>query len=136
MFLAYLSLFMPRGLCTPILHAWIAPSHLFPTLSPSLHSDPFSKATLSERLSLTDFSKCAILACLLRSPHWPCQPSPCLILLHRIYSHIKGNRVLVCLVSVSITHSARRPNQSILKEISPEYSWEGLMLKSSNTLVT
>ena len=25
--------------------------------------------------------------------------------------------------------SARRSNQSILKEISPEYSWEGLMLK-------
>ena len=25
--------------------------------------------------------------------------------------------------------TARRPNQSILKEISPEYSWEGLMLK-------
>ena len=24
---------------------------------------------------------------------------------------------------------ARRSNQSILKEISPEYSWEGLMLK-------
>ena len=24
---------------------------------------------------------------------------------------------------------ARRPNQSILKEINPEYSWEGLMLK-------
>ena len=25
--------------------------------------------------------------------------------------------------------TARRPNQSMLKEISPEYSWEGLMLK-------
>ena len=25
--------------------------------------------------------------------------------------------------------TARRSNQSILKEISPEYSWEGLMLK-------
>ena len=25
--------------------------------------------------------------------------------------------------------TARRPNQSILKEISPEYSWKGLMLK-------
>ena len=25
--------------------------------------------------------------------------------------------------------SARRSNQSILKEISPKYSWEGLMLK-------
>ena len=28
-----------------------------------------------------------------------------------------------------ITWAARRPNQSILKEISPEYSLEGLMLK-------
>ena len=25
--------------------------------------------------------------------------------------------------------TARRSNQSILKEINPEYSWEGLMLK-------
>ena len=25
--------------------------------------------------------------------------------------------------------SAKRSNQSILKEINPEYSWEGLMLK-------
>ena len=25
--------------------------------------------------------------------------------------------------------TARRPNKSMLKEISPEYSWEGLMLK-------
>ena len=25
--------------------------------------------------------------------------------------------------------TARRSNQSVLKEISPEYSWEGLMLK-------
>ena len=33
--------------------------------------------------------------------------------------------------------TARRSNQSILKEISPEYSLEGLMLKlSSNTFVT
>ena len=28
-----------------------------------------------------------------------------------------------------IPWTARRSNQSILKEISPEYSWEGLMLK-------
>ena len=28
-----------------------------------------------------------------------------------------------------VTWTARRPNQSILKEISPEYSLEGLMLK-------
>ena len=28
-----------------------------------------------------------------------------------------------------VTSTARRPNQSILKEISPEYSLEGLMLK-------
>ena len=33
--------------------------------------------------------------------------------------------------------TARRSNQSILKEISPEYSFEGLMLKlNSNTLAT
>ena len=33
--------------------------------------------------------------------------------------------------------TARRSNQSILKEISPEYSLEGLMLKGkSNTLAT
>ena len=33
--------------------------------------------------------------------------------------------------------TARRPNQSILKEISPEYSLEGLMLKlNSNALAT
>ena len=36
-----------------------------------------------------------------------------------------------------VTWTARRSNQSILKEISPEYSLEGLMLKrSSNTLAT
>ena len=29
----------------------------------------------------------------------------------------------------SVPWTARRSNQSILKEISPEYSWEGLMLK-------
>ena len=28
-----------------------------------------------------------------------------------------------------VAWTARRSNQSILKEISPEYSWEGLMLK-------
>ena len=28
-----------------------------------------------------------------------------------------------------VSWTARRSNQSILKEISPEYSWEGLMLK-------
>ena len=33
--------------------------------------------------------------------------------------------------------TARRPNQSIIQEISPEYSLEGLMLKlNSNTLAT
>ena len=31
--------------------------------------------------------------------------------------------------TLSIPWTARRPNQSILKEISPEYSLEGLMLK-------
>ena len=30
---------------------------------------------------------------------------------------------------VRVPWTARRANQSILKEISPEYSWEGLMLK-------
>ena len=30
---------------------------------------------------------------------------------------------------LTVPYSARRPNQSILKEISPEYSLEGLMLK-------
>ena len=36
-----------------------------------------------------------------------------------------------------VTWIARRFNQSILKEISPEYSLEGLMLKmNSNTLAT
>ena len=30
---------------------------------------------------------------------------------------------------VRVPWTARRSNQSILKEISPEYSWEGLMLK-------
>ena len=32
--------------------------------------------------------------------------------------------------------TARRSNQSTLKEISPEYSLEGLMLINSNTLAT
>ena len=37
--------------------------------------------------------------------------------------------------SLRVPWTARRSNQSILKEISPEYSLEGLMLKlSSNTL--
>ena len=30
---------------------------------------------------------------------------------------------------MSVPWTARKSNQSILKEISPEYSWEGLMLK-------
>ena len=30
---------------------------------------------------------------------------------------------------LKVPWTARRSNQSILKEISPEYSWEGLMLK-------
>lgn len=33
------------------------------------------------------------------------QPSPCLILLHRAYFHVKWDHVLICLVSVSIAHS-------------------------------
>ena len=35
-----------------------------------------------------------------------------------------------------IPWTARRPKQSILKEISPEYSLEGLMLKLAKTLAT
>jgi len=37
--------------------------------------------------------------------------------------------------TLEIPWTARRSNQSILKEISPEYSLEGLMLKL-NTLAT
>ena len=38
---------------------------------------------------------------------------------------------------LSIPWTARRSNQSVLKEISPEYSLEGLMLKlNSSTLAT
>ena len=39
--------------------------------------------------------------------------------------------ILLCITARSICSiwTARRPNQSILKEISPEYSLEGLMLK-------
>ena len=40
---------------------------------------------------------------------------------------IKGTRKYG--ISVFILLTARRSNQSILKEISPEYSLEGLMLK-------
>ena len=36
---------------------------------------------------------------------------------------------LYLIVTMMITWTARRPNQAILKEISPEYSLEGLMLK-------
>ena len=36
---------------------------------------------------------------------------------------------LCCLKLLRFPGTARRPNQSILKEISPEYSLEGLMLK-------
>ena len=32
-------------------------------------------------------------------------------------------------VLLRVSWTARRPNQSILKEINPENSWEGLMLK-------
>ena len=35
-----------------------------------------------------------------------------------------------------VSWTARRSNQYILKEISPEYSLEGLMLKLTNTLAT
>ena len=39
--------------------------------------------------------------------------------------------LLICGVGeeLRVPWTARRPNQSILKEISPEYSLEGLMLK-------
>ena len=36
---------------------------------------------------------------------------------------------LWCWRRLRVPWTARRSNQSILKEISPEYSWEGLMLK-------
>ena len=36
---------------------------------------------------------------------------------------------IVVLDSQRVPWTARRANQSILKEINPEYSWEGLMLK-------
>ena len=32
-------------------------------------------------------------------------------------------------IELSVPWTIRRPNQSILKEVNPEYSWEGLMLK-------
>ena len=32
-------------------------------------------------------------------------------------------------LDLRVPWTARRSNQSILKEINPEYSWEGLMLK-------
>ena len=32
-------------------------------------------------------------------------------------------------IILRVSWTARRSNQSILKEISPEYSWEGLVLK-------
>ena len=39
-------------------------------------------------------------------------------------------------ILLRVPWTARRSNQSILREISPEYSLEGLMLKDSNTLAT
>ena len=42
---------------------------------------------------------------------------------------IPGVSALICKIRVSILWTARRSSQSILKEISPEYSLEGLMLK-------
>ena len=44
----------------------------------------------------------------------------------------KESMVLNCGVgedALRVPWTARKSNQSILKEISPEYSWEGLMLK-------
>ena len=41
-----------------------------------------------------------------------------------LYSAIKKNEIMPLYI-----HTNRRSNQSILKEISPEYSLEGLMLK-------
>ena len=42
---------------------------------------------------------------------------------------IPGVSALICKIRVSILWTARRSSQSILKEISPEYSLEELMLK-------
>ena len=41
----------------------------------------------------------------------------------------KALRVYLGLMTLRVPWAARRPNQSILKEVSPEYSLEGLMLK-------
>ena len=45
---------------------------------------------------------------------------------HKLESRLPGEISIGKLVKL---WTARRPNQSILKEISPEYSLEGLMLK-------
>ena len=42
---------------------------------------------------------------------------------------LKLVRIVYSTASLRVPWTARRPNQSILKEISPEYSLEGLMLK-------
>ena len=39
------------------------------------------------------------------------------------------HHVLFCFIKVKVPWTARRSNPSILKEINPEYSLEGLMLK-------
>ena len=45
------------------------------------------------------------------------------------HQRIDAFELLCCGRLLRISWNARRSNQSILKEISPEYSWEGLMLK-------
>ena len=46
-----------------------------------------------------------------------------------INSRMPFQQAKTCTWNSKITWTARRSNQSILKEISPEYSLEGLMLK-------
>ena len=49
---------------------------------------------------------------------------------HRYFrTHVQNYNKLACLFQASIPCTARRSNQSILKEISPKYSLERLMLK-------
>ena len=44
-------------------------------------------------------------------------------------SKLSVEELMLLNCGVGVPSTARRSNQSILKEISPEYSWEGLMLK-------
>ena len=59
-----------------------------------------------------------------RSPAHP-RHSAC----YQLQQDSKGQENSVYSRSLRVPCTARRSNQSILKKISPEYSWEGLMLK-------